>query len=205
MAIMTKPMHARANPTAPVSMPDRAIENLRYIRDTMDRAAAFTAVSGHGYIAAGLTALLAAWLGSTRTGGAWLAVWLVEAAVGLALTLGFSLRKAKRAGASLTRGAGRKFLLGFAPPALAAVVLTPPLLIAGADATLAGMWLLLYGAATTTAGAFSVRAVPVMGILFMIIGAIALYLPAGRDVWLALGFGALHVVFGAVIARRHGG
>ena len=202
---MTKPMHARASQQPPTSLPDRAIENLRYIRDTMDRAAAFTAVSGWGHVAAGVTALGAAAYGASRSGGAWLAVWLVEAAIGLALTTGFSLRKARRAGVAVTRGAGRKFMLGFAPPALAAIALTPALMAAGAEAALAGTWLLLYGAATTTAGAFSVRAVPVMGVALMIVGACALALPEWRDAWLAIGFGALHVVFGAVIARRHGG
>jgi hypothetical protein len=124
-------MHARDNrDPAPTSLPDRAIENLRYIRDTMDRASAFTAGSGWGYVAAGLTALAAVWLASARSGSDWLTVWLIEAAVGLSLTTGFSLRKAKRASAPLTRGAGRKFLLGFAPPALAAVALTPALMAA---------------------------------------------------------------------------
>jgi hypothetical protein len=205
---------ARQSPTArvpeprsstPTSLPDRAIENLRYIRDTMDRAASFTAVSGYGFVAAGSTAFVAAWLASPRTGGGWLAVWLVEAAVGLALTLGFTLRKARRAGVPITRGPGRKFLLGFAPPALSAVGLTPALLAAGAAGALPGTWLLLYGAAITTGGAFSVRALPAMGVASMVVGALALAFPDGRDLWLALGFGALHVVFGAFIARKHGG
>ena len=200
-------MHARANPTSPepTSLPDRAIENLRYIRDTMDRAAAFTAVSGYGYAAAGLTALGAAWYGASRTGGAWLTVWLIEAAIGLTLTAGSSVAKARRAGAPLTRGAGRKFLLGFAPPALAAVALTPALIAAGAEEAVAGTWLLLYGASSTTAGMFSVRALPAMGVTFMVVGALALAFPIWRDAWLAVGFGGLHVVFGALIARRHGG
>ena len=203
---MTKPMHARTRtqPTT-TSLPDRAIENLRYIRDTMDRASAFTAVSGWGHVAAGLTALVAVWLSRSSTGNAWLTIWLIEAAVGLALTTGFSVRKARLAGAPVTRGAGRKFLLGFAPPAIAAVALTPALVAAGAYGVLAGTWLLLYGAATTTAGAFSVRPVPVMGLALMVTGALALAFPDARDIWLALGFGALHVVFGVVIAKRHGG
>ena len=205
MGTMTKPMHVRATSAEPTSLPDRAIENLRYIRDTMDRAAAFTAVSGYGFAAAGATALVAVWLGWARGSDEWLRIWLIEAAVGLALTVGLTLRKARRASAPLTRGAGRKFLLGFAPPALAAVALTPPALVAGASEMLAGMWLLLYGVAITTAGSFSVRALPAMGVAFMVIGGIALMFPAARDAWLAIGFGALHLGFGLWIARKHGG
>ena len=190
---------------APRAMHDRALENLRYIRETMDRTASFTAVSGWGHLAAGLSAVAAAAIAHGREDGAWLWVWLVEAAVGLAFTAGFSVTKARRAGVALTRGAGRKFLLGFAPPALAAVVLTPALVAADAFAVLPGLWLLLYGAATATAGAFSVRIVPAMGLAFMGVGVLALLFPEGRDVWLALGFGGLHVVFGVLIARRYGG
>lgn len=198
---MNQPTHARTS----ASLPDRAIENLRYIRDTMDRAASFTAVSGWGHALAGVSALLAVWLSADRIAGPWLTVWLVEAAVGLALTTSLSVRKARRAGAPLTRGAGRKFLLGFAPPALAAMALTPALFAAGAEEAVAGMWLLLYGTATTTAGMFSVRAVPAMGVALMMTGGLALAFPELRDLWLALGFGALHIGFGIWIARRHGG
>ena len=193
----------RARETA--SLPDRAIDNLRYIRETMDRAASFTAVSGWGHALAGVSALVAVWLSADRSAGPWLTVWLIEAAIGLALTAGFSVRKARRAGASLTTGAGRKFLLGFAPPALAAMVLTPALFATRAEATIAGTWLLLYGTATTTAGMFSVRAVPAMGVALMVVGGVALAFPELRDLWLALGFGALHIGFGLWIARRHGG
>ena len=195
----------RPSSAEPQALHDRALENLRYIRDTMDRTASFTAVSGYGHVAGGVTALAAAVVAWDRSGTAWLWVWLVEAAVGLALAVGFSAAKARRAGLPLTRGAGRKFLLGYAPPARAAVVLTPALIDAGAMVVLPGLWLLLYGAAITTAGAFSVRAVPAMGLAFLTVGALALAFPAGRDAWLALGFGGLHIVFGAYIAKRHGG
>lgn len=206
MTRMTKPMHARPkSQPEPVSLPDRAIENLRYIRNAMEGASAFTAISGWGLALAGFSALGAAWIASTRTGTPWLVVWLIEAALGLGLSFAFTLRKARRAGAPILRGAGRRFVLGFAPPSFAAVLLTPPLLAAGAHEVLAGTWLLLYGAAITTAGAFSVRAVPAMGAAFMVTGALALAFPPLRDVWLALGFGGLHIVFGAILARRHGG
>ncbi|MEP6744529.1 MAG: hypothetical protein ABJB33_03455, partial [Gemmatimonadota bacterium] len=57
-----------------------------------------------------------------------------------------------------------------------------------------------------TAGAFSVRAVPLMGVGFMVLGAIALLAPAIRgDLLLAAGFGGLQIIFGVLIARRHGG
>jgi hypothetical protein len=57
-----------------------------------------------------------------------------------------------------------------------------------------------------TAGAFSVRAVPMMGLVFMALGAVALYVSSlPGDLFLALGFGLVQLIFGGWIARRHGG
>ncbi len=55
-----------------------ARDNLRFIRDTMERASAFTAVPGLGGVWMGLSALAAAGLSTlARTPREWLGVWLV--------------------------------------------------------------------------------------------------------------------------------
>ena len=107
---------------------------------------------------------------------------------------------------SVLSGAGRKFILSFLPPALAGVVLTVALWQAGADSLLPGAWLLLYGAAVVTAGTFSVKIIPVMGICFMVLGVFALLaMPTAGNLLMAAGFGGLQILFGTIIARRHGG
>ncbi len=191
----------------PIALGDRAMEDLRFIRQTMERGAAFTAVPGWGGVGMGLTALAAAVLASGQpTVERWLLVWTLEALLAVAIGGVAIHRKARRADLPVFSGAGRKFLLSFLPPALAGVVLTLALWQAGAASLLPGAWLLLYGAAVVTAGTFSVKIVPVMGICFMVLGVFALLgMPIGGDLWMAVGFGGLHILFGTTIARRHGG
>jgi hypothetical protein len=183
------------------------MDNLRYIRETMERASSFTAVPGWGGVIIGVTALLAALLAerqSTRHG--WLMTWLAEALLALAVGGWTMTRKARAAESTVLSGPGRKFALSLFPPLLAGAVLTVVLYRAHVFSALPGLWLLLYGTGVVTGGAFSVRVVPVMGLCFMALGTAALWAPPAYGNWLmAAGFGVLHIIFGIIIARRYGG
>jgi hypothetical protein len=182
-------------------------DDLRFIRDTMERSAAFTAISGWGYMVLGLTAFFTAWLAARQVSSlAWLRVWLAEALVAVAIGLLSCTWKANRRGLPLFSGPARKVALSLAPPLVAGAFLTFLLFRAGLQSALPATWLLLYGAGIITGGAFSVAILPVMGLCFMLLGGIAVLAPAAWGNWfLAGGFGGLHVVFGFLIARRHGG
>jgi hypothetical protein len=197
----------RSSQPEPIPIDARAADHLRYIRETMERAAEFTAVPGWGGVAMGLTAIVAAGAAARQlTPRAWLAVWLVEAFVAVAIAGSTAATKAHRANAALFSGPGRKFLLSFAPPIIVGGLLTFALFNAGLHAALPGVWLLLYGAAIVTGGAFSVRVVPLMGLCLMCLGALALFAPAAwGDAFMGGGFGVLQIGFGFWIARHHGG
>lgn len=191
---------------APPALHDRAMDNLRFIRETMANAASFTAVPGWGGVAMGLTAFIAAWMAFVESDfSVWLTVWLAEAGLAVAIAAASMAWKLRSAGESLLRGPGRKFALGFAPPIVAGAVLTLALASAGQRDALPGTWLVMYGSAVMAGGAFSVRSVPVMGAAFMVVGILALLVPSTGDAMMAVGFGGLHVAFGLLIARRHGG
>jgi hypothetical protein len=197
----------RPEPDEPTPLHLRALDDLRFIRETMRRSASFTAISGLGQVAVGLSALAAAAIASRQPSDErWLVVWLVEAALALAIAAATTARKARQAGEALLSRPGRQVAGSLAPPLAAGLLLTLALARAGDYGLMAGTWLLLYGAGVIAAGAFSVRVVPVMGVSFMAVGACALVAPASwGDVLLAAGFGCLHVAFGALIARRYGG
>jgi len=191
----------------PLALHDRAMENLRYIRETMERSQSFTAVSGLGGVAMGAIALVAS-LVADRAGSTvvWVGTWMTAACLALGVALFATARKARLAGGTLLGGAGRKFAWNVSPPLLVGLLLTVALTRAGLVELLPGSWLLLYGTGVVTGGAFSVRVVPAMGLTFMAAGAFALFAPAAwGNLIMAAGFGALHIVFGIVIWRKHGG
>lgn len=200
-------MMPRPQPSEPIPLHGRAMDNLQFIRQTMEQATAFTAVPGLAGVLMGVTALVAAWLAARQpTQAAWLAVWVAEAALAGAIAGAGIVLKARRAEIPLLSGPGRKFLLSFLPPVATAVLLTPALYQLGATGVIPGLWLLLYGAGVITGGSYSVRVIPLMGLGFMLLGGAALLAPASvGNVLLAAGFGGLHIVFGAVIARKYGG
>jgi hypothetical protein len=191
----------------PIPLSHRAMEDLRFIRRTMENGNAFTAVPGWGGVSMGITAIVAAFIAAGRaTPEGWLGVWAVEAVIAAGIGAWAIERKARRVGLPVLSGTGRKVLLGFTPPALAGIVLTVALWQAGTTRLIPGAWLILYGAAVVAGGIFSVRVVPLMGVCFMVLGTLALVLaPDARDTLMAVGFGGLHVVFGVFIARGHGG
>jgi hypothetical protein len=197
----------RAPKSEPIPIDARVADHLRYIRETMESAREFTAVPGWGGVAIGVTALAAAAIASQQhSQRAWLEVWLVEAFVAVAIAAPAAATKAHRANAALFSGPGRKFLLSFAPPLFVGGLLTFVLAGAGLFTVLPALWLMLYGTAIVTGGAFSVRAVPLMGICLIALGAAAVFAPAAwSDVLMAAGFGVVHIAFGVWIARNYGG
>jgi hypothetical protein len=213
-------------PEAPSVRPDEAARaHLRFIRETMGRTATFTAVPGWGGVTMGAVGTAAALLAMRQEALLpWLQVWGTAAAVAIVVGAAAMGWKAKAGGVPLLSGAGRKFVLALAPMLAAGALLTlavvtldagpggPGLTAAvareasAAFRLLPGLWLLLYGAGVLAAGAFSIRLIPLMGAAHMALGAVALLAPAAwGDALLGLGFGAVLVGFGLVIARKHGG
>jgi hypothetical protein len=191
----------------PPALHDRAMDNLRYIRETMELATAFTGISGWGEIAIGVTALLASVIAAQQaTFNAWLAVWIAEGLISL-LIAGWSMdRKTRTIKMPLGSGPGRKAVFSLTPPMIAGGLLTIVLVQAGLTNAIPGVWLLLYGTGVITGGMYSVKVVPIMGICLMVLGALALFSPPAFANWfMAAGFGGLHVVFGAIIVRKYGG
>ena len=192
-------------PNRVLSMQDHALDNLRFIRETMERSGAFTAVPGWGGVAMGVTALIASYIASQQpTQRTWLNVWFAEAVVAALVGAIAVWKKSRDARSEILNAPTRKFLLSFTPAIITGALITLYAYPSG-SLMLPGVWLTCYGSSVISGGAFSVRAVPIMGAGFLLLGALAFYLPAWGNPLLALGFGGLHIVFGLLIAQRYGG
>lgn len=193
----------------PEAIRDHAVNNLRYIRDAMERAASFTSIPGWGGVAVGTIAVIAAVVSQPYASlrrETWLLIWLGCAAVASGVGWTAMAVKGKRSGVSLKNAVARRFFISYFAPIAAGAGITVALWRSDAFAAMPVVWLLSYGASFISSGAFSLKVIPVMGACFMALGVVAIFLPlALANVILGLGFGGLHIVFGAIIARNYGG
>ena len=191
----------------PPTLQAHAIDNLQFIRDAMSRASRFTAIPGWGGVVMGVTALVTTAAAGRRSGTIeWTFWWIGDAVAAVAIALIAMSRKARRLELSLFDAPAKRFALAYIPALAAGAVLTAVFIQNGLTARLPGCWLLLYGVAITGGGTLSVRVVPLLGVLFIALGVAAFAAPAAYgDAFMAAGFGGLHIVFGFIIARNHGG
>jgi hypothetical protein len=186
---------------------ERAAESLEFIRDTMARSASFTAVPGRGGIVMGVIGVAAAVAASRASNEwMWLGIWLAAALVAAPIALVAMHLKARAYGITLWAGSGRSFMQGFMPALAGGAILTAGIVRAGRFDLLPPAWLLAYGAGVLAGATASVPVLTWLGAGIMLLGAGAT-VTAGQwgDLWLGAGFGGLHIVFGIIIARKHGG
>jgi len=193
--------------SAPEPLSGRAADNLHFIRQAMERSATFTSIPGVGGVVMGVIALIASVVTARQTSAEmWLATWLAAAALAAIVGLIAMVRKARRAGMPLTGASARRFAMGMVAPFIAGAAITYELWTVRGFSVMAPAWLLLYGAGVLTGGIFSVPVVRAIGVCFMSLGIAAIVSPSEwGNVWLAIGFGGLHVGFGIYIARNYGG
>ena len=195
-------------PQAAVPIESRALGTLAFIRASIEASSSMVvpgmAAIVMGFIGLAATAVTFRW--PTR----WLETWVLAGAVAFLLGGGIVVRQAAERAEVRYLGPVRKFLLCLCPVLIAAAAMTFVLWRAGLEPLLPGMWLLLYGcailSASTVMSARITRLVAAMGALFVLLGLATFALPATMHVtMLGLGFGVLHLVYGALIRRvTHG-
>jgi hypothetical protein len=185
-----------------VAMDAHAQATLRYIRSSMD-AAALVATPGSAGIVIGLVGVLAALLAAGPLRTHWLTVWIASAPLAALMGATVMVRQHRVQGRSMFGASGRRFVLCLAPALVAGAVLTAANIYDGNLRVVAGTWLLLYGCAVMAASATTTRLVGWLGGVFVLFGIAALLLPiSAHNLVLGVGFGGLHLLFGAYLVGR---
>ena len=195
---------------SPSSIESRALGTLAYIRTSIESSRSM-AVPGMAGILMGIIGIIATIAASMPRGAPhWLGIWLLAAAVALALGGAMMAREAAQSGHARYLGPVRKFLLCLCPALLAGATLTVVLYRAASTSLIPGSWLLLYGCAVLSASTVTIprtmRLICIMGALFMVLGLLAFAAPPHtHTLILGLGFGALHTIFGLLIGQASHG
>ncbi len=197
---------------------DEARENLRVIRQTMERSTKYSTLSGLSGVLIGLSAI-AAVLVTSRTLHARhdshqpLAasypslglLWLLELALAVGIEFACNKRRAGAIGKRVASPLGAHILVAAGPAFVAALTLTAFFALHGLAAVVWGIWMLTYGLAICAVGLFSVRPVSYLGAAFVLAGAVTLLLPAQWQLaMMGLTFGGFHIVYGVLMGRKHG-
>ncbi len=200
--------HARAQ--------QAAHDDLQYIRRTLAAAGHLSIIPGRGMAVIGLLALAAVAANFRFTGAPWdiappgetaLVAWATLLAISLSIGCWTMARKARRMNQPFWSPILRKALWGYAAGMLLGGILSAAVILSESRTLLPAVWLGCYGAALIAGGISSVSPVRWMGVSFLTLAAAAAFLSAASYglPLLALGFGWLHIFFGAYIAWRHDG
>ena len=191
----------------------KAQENLLYIRKTLEAASQLTAVPGKALMATGFLALICAAVNGFLTGAPWsapadprlpLSTWGIVLGLSLTIVLFGIYRKSRQMRVPIHPALVRKLLWSLCPALFLGALLTGLAVHTDNLNWLPVIWLGCYGAAVANSGQVSVPPIRYMGVCFLLAaGGASVSSPDAGLAWIALGFGWLHIIFGAYIARRH--
>lgn len=211
---MTQPQH------------QESLDALKDIRTLMERSSRFISLSGLSGVSAGIFALLGAALAAWylgRFGQEELSYehfrdferWGIKAGVFIALDAAFVLifailsaiyfttRKAKKKGQPIWDALTRRLILSLAVPLLAGGVFILALLYHGIVGLVAPSTLVFYGLGLVNASKYTLDDVRQLGYVEIILGLITCFnVGYGLESW-ALGFGVLHIVYGAYMYYKY--
>lgn len=193
------------------------IDQLRDIKTIMDRSTRFLSLSGFSGILAGVYALAGAFAVHRifdRTQSVYLkfgspTFYLICGIAAGVLVLAvltafiFSSAKAKKTGEKLWSSSSRRLMINFLIPLATGGIFGISLLQNGMYGLISPVTLIFYGLALLQASKYTLETIRSLGILFIILGLInCWFVGYGLYFW-AMGFGFLHIIYGAYMHLKH--
>ncbi|MFK7757277.1 MAG: hypothetical protein AB8B53_10140 [Flavobacteriales bacterium] len=202
-------------------------EQLEHIEKLMQRSTRFISLSGLSGISAGIIALIgSAWAKSlvdtvlkpssfySRQDASVYAIhseliiqlFFIAAAVLLLsglIVFYFSFKRARKIGVSIWDQSARRLLSAFFPPMIVGGVFCLALLYYGVYVLIVPATLLFYGLALLSSSAFTLDEIKFLGLSEIILGVASAFLPQYAYYFWSLGFGVLHIAYGAVMYFKY--
>jgi len=193
--------------------PQEAEENLRVIRELMERSTKYSTFSGLSGVLAGSASIVGCIVTrvvephSPTTDAHQVPFLLTWSLVILfALTADYLLmkRRAVQVGKRIVSRLGKQMIYAAGPGLGTGALLTLFLLQHNLLESIYAVWMLCYGIAVCAVGQFSQREVKALGVAFLLAGTIVLLFPSLGLPMMAVAFGGFHIVYAVIMSRKEG-
>lgn len=190
-----------------------AEENLRVIRELMERSTRHSTFSGYSGILAGIYSIIGCaitfWIKNQPhsllpMNLLFLAVWSVVIVLAIGTDYLLTKRHAARVGKRILSRLGKQMAYASIPGLGTGALWTLFLLQHGLLDVVFPVWMLCYGIAVSAVGIFSQREVKLLGAAFLVAGAVTLFLPQFGLPMMAATFGGFHILYGIVMSLKDG-
>jgi len=182
------------------------IEDIKAIREMMEKSSKFTSINGLSLVLAGFFAFAGGWYARhlqkvhKYETDALILPWLGIALVILVLAVGtisiFSYCKAKKNNQPLFNSVTRRASYNLLVPLAVGGLFSLLMLLRGNIAIVAPLTLIFYGLALINTSKFTFSEIHILGICQVILGLLAtVFLYNGMIFWI-IGFGTFHIIFG---------
>jgi hypothetical protein len=201
---------------------DQSLETLQDIKRMMERSSRFISLSGLSGVGAGVFALIGAWVahglisnyygingyvsqhGYMRDEASdlkWKLIGLAAAVLVAALVTStwFTWRKARNSQLPIWDHASKKLVVNMLIPLLAGGFFVLGLLAHSNWEYVAPACLVFYGLALVNASKYTLTDIRYLGFLEIALGCISMYYPHDGLYFWAVGFGALHIIYGLIM------
>jgi hypothetical protein len=201
-----------------------ALEDLKEIRSMMEKSSRFISLSGLSGISAGIIAILGAFVagwyvntnitmvsnnvttgGDVRTADVVFLLLLAGVVLFLAVSAAiyFAIRKARLNDLPIWNKAAELTLVNLLLPLGTGAIFCLMLYTYGIFLLIAPTTLVFYGLALLNASKFTLSEIRYLGVTEVVLGLIAMAMPGYSLLFWAIGFGLLHIIYGAVMYFRY--
>lgn len=196
-------------------------DDLKDIKEIMNRSSRFISLSGYSGVSSGLIALIGAYLAyqtvytnqlnsgyrsviiTSGSASTLLIIAIFTLAIAIGAGIYFTSREAKKNNEKLWDAQTKRLLINLGIPLVAGGILCLMLLFKGYLGMVAPLTLIFYGLALVNASKYTLTEIRSLGLIEIILGLLAFqFIGYGLLFW-ALGFGIMHIVYGITMHIKY--